>query len=138
MATIEYRRLFRANVCLKVSYKRVKEPKIVGITFSKNISSSGINVVILDCLKEGDELVLGIFLTEATKPIVARGKVIWQRPCTYQPKSNKKYYSTGLNFLEMAPDDAIKTSDFIGDVLRKQKESEDKAIIDKIEGLLNQ
>ncbi len=136
MATIEYRKLFRANVCLRIHYSVLKPPHKKGITFSRNISSTGINVIILDSLSESDELNLEIFFPNDPKPVVAKGKVIWQRACSYQPKSPKKYYSTGIHFMEMAAEDAIKTSDFIGDVLRIQKESEDKSIIEKIEGLV--
>ncbi len=135
MATIEYRKLFRAHVCLKVMYKAVKDLKIEGVSFSRNISSTGISLIILDSLKEGDELALEIFIPQETKPVTARGKIVWQRLCTYLPQSKKRYYSTGIHFLDMASEDAIKTSDFIGEVLRKQKEEEDKTIIEKIESI---
>ena len=135
MATIEYRKLFRANVCVMVKYKSLAQPKIEGATFSKNLSSTGLSVIIKERFKEGDGIVLEIFLSEKDKPIISKSKIVWQRLCTYIPKSQLRYYSTGIHFVQMSSQDAIKTSDFITDVLRRQKENEDKAIIDKIESL---
>jgi c-di-GMP-binding flagellar brake protein YcgR len=135
MSTIEYRKLFRANICLKVKYKTLKVPKVEGIAFTRNLSSTGVNVILAQKLKEGDELGLEIFLGQEVNLVVAKGTIIWQRLCTYQPKSQKRYYSAGIHFSEMSPDDAIKASDFITDTLRKQKEDEDRIIIEKMEGL---
>lgn len=136
MATIEYRKLFRANVNLKVNYKIASQPKAAGTTFSRNLSSIGINILIPEKLKEEEKLDLEIFLTESSKPVKAVGKAVWQSQCSYQPKSQRRYYSTGIHFLEMNSDDAIITSDFIGEILRRQKAEEDKLIIEKIEGIL--
>lgn len=135
MATIEYRKLFRANINLKVNYKILQEPMSEGITFSRNLSSIGINIIIMEKLSEDDVLSLEIYLLPDSKPVAAKGKVVWQRLCTYQTESKRRYYSTGIHFLAMPPDDAIKTSDFIGEILRKQKEEEDRTIIEKIESL---
>ncbi len=136
MSTIEYRKLFRANVSLQLNYQTIKEPKIEGVTFSRNLSSTGLNVILLDKIKEGEELALEIFLPQEAKAVIAKGRIIWQRPCSYQPESKRRYYSTGIHILEMASGDAIKTSDFISETLRKQKENEDREIVERIEKLL--
>jgi c-di-GMP-binding flagellar brake protein YcgR len=131
--TFEYRKLFRVNIVLKVEYKTLKVPILSGVAFSKNMSSTGMNIVMSHKLERNAELALQIYIPDSNKPITATGIIVWQSECSYTPKSRKKYYSCGIKFSQMQPEQAIITSDFVRDVLRQQSEEEIKKIIDMIE-----
>ncbi|MFH1655968.1 MAG: PilZ domain-containing protein [Candidatus Omnitrophota bacterium] len=133
MPTFEYRKLFRVNIALKVEYKTLREPILGGVAFSKNMSSTGINIVIPYKLERNTQLELQIYIPENEKPITARGIIVWQTECSYVPKSKKKYYSYGIKFSQMQPEEAIAASDFVRDVLKKQSDTQVKKIIDMIE-----
>lgn len=133
MPTFEYRKLFRANIILKVEYKSLKEPKINGIAFSKNISPTGMNIIMADNLEKNSELELQIYIKEGKKPIYARGKIIWQHECSKVWSSKKKYYAYGIQCDYMSSQDAISTSDFVRDIVKEQSESQIREIIFRIE-----
>ena len=133
MPTFEYRKLFRVNVALKVEYRTLKEPILGGVAFSKNMSSTGINIVMPHKLDKNAELDLKIHIPKSKKPVIARGNIIWQSECDYTPSSKKKYYSCGVKFSQMHPQEAIVASDFVREVLKKQSDEENKKIIDLIE-----
>ena len=133
MPTFEYRKLFRANIILKVEYHSLKEPKINGIAFSKNISPTGMSIIMADNLEKNSEVELQIYIKEGTKPIYARGKVIWLQECPKVSKSKKKYYSCGIQCDYMSSQDAVSTSDFVRDIVKEQSESQIREIISRLE-----
>ncbi|MFC1703260.1 PilZ domain-containing protein [Candidatus Omnitrophota bacterium] len=133
MPTFEFRRLLRANAVLKVSYKVSKALVVEGIAYSKNISSTGINIIMPHALEKGDRIEMHIHVFEKERPVLAKGKIVWQSSCAYVPTSKKKYYSTGIQFSYMSSEDAIKTSDFVRDVLQKQSQERIKQIIETLE-----
>jgi len=133
MPTFEYRKLFRADIILKVEYSSLKAPKISGIAFSKNISPTGMSIITADNLEKNSELELQIHIKEGKRPIYARGKIIWQHECPKVSPSKKKYYSCGIQCNYMSSQDAISTSDFVRDIVREQSESQIREIISRIE-----
>jgi hypothetical protein len=135
MSTFEYRKLLRANILLKVLYKTRSWPLLEGVAYSKNIGTLGLNIIVGDKLEKNAELVLQVFLPGDEKPVLTIGKVIWQYKCSYIPESKRSYYSTGIQFGEMAPDDAVKASDFIRNILKTRSDAEVKKIIDMIENI---
>ena len=138
MGTFEQRKLIRADILIKVIYKTIRKPQLEGFSFSKNISTIGINITIVDKLKKNTELEVKIYLPGQGKPVITKGKVIWQVRCSYIPNSKRQYYSTGVQFSHMLTDDAIKTSDFVKDTLTKQSDAWTQKIIKKIESKKNQ
>ncbi|MFC1594018.1 PilZ domain-containing protein [Candidatus Omnitrophota bacterium] len=135
MPTFEYRRLLRANTVIKVEYKTIKTPTLTGVALSKNLSSTGINIVMPHTLERGERIELTIFIPEQETPISARGKVMWQAECEYIPSSKKHYYSTGIQFNYMSSQDAITTSDFVRVVLQEESQERVKKIIQLLESL---
>ena len=133
MPTFEYRKLFRANIILRVDYHSLSDPEITGTAFSKNISPTGLNIVMPDKLKEGSELELKIHIVEGKEPIYAKGKIIWIQECPPVFKTEKKYYSCGIQCNYMSSEDAISTSDFVRDIVKEQSESQIKEIISRVE-----
>lgn len=135
MATFEYRKLLRANILLKVFYKTKNWPLLEGIAYSKNVGSIGVNIIMADKLDKNTDLELQIFLPDGGKPIFAKGKVIWQYKCSYVPESKNQYYSTGIQFSDMSPNDAIRASDFIRNLLKSRSDAEVIKIVEIIENI---
>lgn len=134
MPTFEHRKLFRTNIILKVVYNTLKEPPLKKTAFSKNISSTGINIITSEKLEKGTQLEIQIFISER-ESVGAKGEIIWQAGCSFIPASKRRYYTTGIQLVYMSSQDAIKTSDFVREMLRKQSEIDNKNIIEMIEGL---
>ena len=138
MSTFEFRKLLRVNALLKVEFRTKKEPVAQGIVFSKNISCVGVNLVMSTKLEKDTELDMHIYLSEHKQPVLAIGNVVWQVRCFYVPESKRLYYLTGIQFKNMSSDDAIRTSDFVREVLKRNSEAENRRIIDMIENLGSQ
>jgi c-di-GMP-binding flagellar brake protein YcgR len=134
MPTFEFRKLFRTDIILKIEYKTLKKPLLGGIAFSKNISSTGINIVMAQEFTKGTELEITIYLSE-NETVVAKGTIVWQSACAYIPPSKIEYNSTGIQFSYMSNEDAIRTSDFVREILKKHSEQENQEIIQRIENL---
>ena len=138
MSTFESRKLYRADIILRVEYETTnRKPFTEGIAFSKNLSCVGICVVMSDELSNKCTLDLAIHLPNKKKAIFARGEVLWQAECPSYPQGKRKYYTTGIQFSNMSTSDAIKESDFIKGVLIQKSEKENKLIIKKLEKLHN-
>ncbi|MFA6378184.1 MAG: PilZ domain-containing protein [Candidatus Omnitrophota bacterium] len=134
MGTIEHRRLFRAEVFTKISYETIKPPFVKGRAVTVDVSSIGIHMIGAERLEAGTELLLKIFFESRKTPISATAKVIWQKECMHQPNKKKVYYACGLMLLDMAPQDAILTSDYIFDAASKHQLSCEKQIIQQLQG----
>ena len=135
MATFEYRKLFRADVVLRVEYKIKGDPSSGGTAFSQNLSQTGINLILGERLPKDTELDIKIYLHEDKEPVIAKGSVVWQAQCSFVPASERKYYSTGILISDMSSKDAIRQSDFVRNCLVEKSESRKKEIIEKLEGL---
>jgi len=133
MGTIEHRKLFRAETCIKISYETTKEPHISGKAATVDISSIGAHMVTTHVLPAGTQLLVKLFIESQKTPISALAKVTWQKECVYQPKKAKRYYATGVMFEDMSLEDAILTSDYIFDKATKHQISCEKSIIRKLQ-----
>jgi hypothetical protein len=134
VSTFEYRKLLRANVLLRVLYKAKTAPSLEGIAYTKNVGTIGINMICAHQIERNTGLDLEIFLPQEEKPVIAKGRLIWQYKCSYIPDSKKQYYVCGIQFEDMSPDDAVKTSEFIRHLLQEKSTEEIKKIIEMIEG----
>ena len=137
MSTFEYRKLLRASVVLKVTYRTVKKPVFQETVFSKNISCVSIAIINTRIFQKDTEVLLEIYPSAHQQPILAKGRVKWQSKCSYTPKSGRQFYVTVVVFSEMLPDDVIRTSDFVKDILLQRSQEEETRIIDKIEEMAN-
>ena len=138
MSTFESRKLFRADVILRVEYETTnRKPFTEGISFSKNLSNVGICVVMPDRLSKNCKLDLAIHLPNKKKAIFAKGEVVWQMECLSYPESKKKYYITGIQFSNMSSSNAIKESDYIKGIMVQKSEKENRILIKKLEKLYN-
>lgn len=135
MSTFEYRKLLRADILLKVLYKTKNWPLLEGVAYSKNVGTIGVNIIMGDKLDKNTQLELQIFLPGDDRPVVVKGKLVWQYKCAYVPESKRQYYASGVQFTDMAPDDAIKASDFVRNLLKNRSDAEVKKIIVMIENI---
>jgi len=135
VSTFEYRKLLRANILLKVLYKTRSWPLLEGIAYSKNVGATGINIIMDDKIDKNTDLELRIFFPEHDNPVYVKGKLIWQCRCSYVPESKKQYFSCGIQFSDMSPEDAIRTSDFIRDLLKNRSDAEVRKIVEIIENI---
>jgi hypothetical protein len=134
MGTIEHRRLFRSQVFTKISFETIKPPFVKGKAITADISSIGLHMISTEPLVIGTELLIKILFESRKTPVSATAKVVWQKECLYQPDKKKTYYSSGLMLLDMSPQDAILTSDYVFDAATKHQLSCEKQIIQKLEG----
>ncbi|MFZ5800049.1 MAG: PilZ domain-containing protein [Candidatus Omnitrophota bacterium] len=133
MATFEYRKLLRASVMLKVTYKTFGEPHLEGSGYSRNVGTIGVNLILSDKIERNTDVEVKILLPDNDIPVIARGKVIWVHRCEYIPPSNKQYYVCGVQFDDMSETDAVKTSDFVHRLLKEKSAQELKKTVDKLE-----
>ena len=132
MSTIEYRKLFRADITVELRYKLKSEPLLEYKGLSKNLGATGLQMVI-DKRMDKDVLIdLEINLPN-TKPIHFAGSIVWQVKCDYVPESKTVYYSTRVKFLQASSKDVITVSDFITDILKKGAADREKEIIENLE-----
>lgn len=133
MGTIEHRRLFRSEVCVKVVYETIKPPLLKGRAITVDISSIGIHIIGSDKLTVGADLLVKLFFESRKTPISAVAKVVWQKECRLQPDKKKVFYATGLVLVDMSPEDAILTSDYIFDAAKKHQLDCEKKIIQQLQ-----
>jgi c-di-GMP-binding flagellar brake protein YcgR len=135
MPTFEFRKLYRVDIALKVEYRTQEEPFVEGVGLSKNLSSTGVNIVTADRLEEGTALELRVYFPSGgQQPLTARGVVEWLAECSFIPLSGKKYYTVAVHFSNMSTEDAIRGSDFVQNTLKEQSEERNREIIEKLEG----
>jgi len=133
MGTIEHRRLFRSEACVKVIYETVKPPLIKGRAITVDISSIGIHIIGSDKFTVGADLLVKLFFESRKTPISAVAKVVWQKECRLQPDKKKVFYAAGLMLVDMSPEDAILTSDYIFDAAKKHQLACEKKIIQQLQ-----
>ena len=133
MPTIEHRKLFRARIAVQIAYETLSKPVVNGVFLTTDVSSSGACVIGTKKLELDTDLKLNIFFQEGANPVAASGKIIWKKQCQYVPQSKHVYYAYGLRFLEMTPSDAIKTSDYVYEMVRASHEMEERETIQQLE-----
>ncbi len=135
MGTIEYRKLFRARVNLEMSFETREASPRKGVLLSSDLSSSGASVIGNEKLDIATELDLTLPVNGGRDCVKTIAKIIWQKQCQYVPKSRQTYHAFGLRFLDMSPEDAVLTSDFIYEIVKTNHEQEEKALIHRFEEL---
>lgn len=133
--TFEHRKLYRADIILKVDYKTVKAPLVKGTAFTKNISSTGLNVIMPHGLSEGTKIDFKIYIKGDSKAVSGEGEILWSEKCSFKPDSNREYYSAGVLIDDMSSEDAILESDFVREILVRKSMEETIEIIKKLESL---
>ncbi len=133
--SFNFRKLIRGHLPLNVEYEILGEEQVKGRTLSKNFSSSGINILIPQRLRETTLLELRIYLPSLPGPISAKGKIIHQKEIDYLERDKKVYFMTGIEFTQISSLDKNKLMDCVISNLRKESEEADIKLINMIENL---
>ena len=133
--SFNFRKLIRGHLPLNVEYEILGEEQVKGRTLSKNFSSSGINILIPQRLRETTFVHLKIHLPSVPGPISATGKTIYQKEIDYLEWGKKRYFMTGIEFTEISSLDKNKLMDCVISNLRKESEEADTKLINMIENL---
>lgn len=109
----------------RVSYKCLIRVSQQGVeesieTFTENIGSGGICVVLEKRLGLFEKVEMQIFIEEGAHPIECRGAVVWVVKSTRSGKSGADTYDTGIEFQEIKSDDRKRISTLVEDILESE------------------
>ncbi len=129
-----FRKHIRACVSLKVDYKILGELEIEGSTLSKDLSTSGINILVREGLEGKPLAELKIYLPSVAEAICVNGRMLWQKEVDHAA-SKRRYFATGMEFTEMRSIDKNELVKCVIGNLKKESEEADAKLIDRIESM---
>ena len=102
----ERRQAQRLNASVFVKYSIEKKPHIKLAGHTKDVSSSGMGLVVNEKLYEGTLLLLEFELPELKNAVCAEGKVVWVKgDLADRNKTGKREFQAGIQFLNIKADD---------------------------------
>ena len=116
---INRRKFPRANYKCLISIKKRLNAKTIS-TQTENIGSGGICVLLKEDLGLFQGVDVELFLDETRPPIKCGGTVVWVVKKSSAKKSGT-IYDTGIEFIDMRPEDREKISEIVEEILEKQK-----------------
>lgn len=117
---INRRKFPRANYkCTIVIKKRLNARSIS--TRTENIGAGGICVIIKDDLGLFQGVDIELFLDDGKGPIKCGGTVVWVVKKTDVKQKAAHLFDTGLEFVDMRPEDRERTTDIVEKILRSQR-----------------
>ncbi len=118
---INRRRFPRANYkCLITIKKRVTAKTIS--TYTENIGAGGICVLLKEDLGLFQGVDVELFLGEGIPEIKCGGTIVWVVKKTDPKQKGAYYYDTGIEFIDIRPEDREKMSEVIDDILKKSRQ----------------
>ena len=90
-------------------------------TGSKNISSGGLCIIVIERLEYGAVLNLKFSLPDLKKIINAKGKVAWVKELRIGTKRAGDFYEAGIEFMEINKSDRDKIKDYVVSKLGRMK-----------------
>ena len=114
---INRRKFPRANYKCLISIKKRLNAKTIS-TQTENIGAGGICVLVKEDLGLFQGVDVELFLDENRPPIKCGGTVVW----VVKKSSTKKgitIYDTGVEFIDMRPEDREKISEIVEEILEK-------------------
>ncbi|MFA5143117.1 MAG: PilZ domain-containing protein [Candidatus Omnitrophota bacterium] len=116
---INRRKFPRANYKCLISIKRRLTAKTIS-THTENIGAGGICVLLKDDLGLFQGVDVELFLDESRPPIRCGGTIVWVVKKSGQKKS-APLYDTGIEFIDIRPEDREKVTEVVEDILVSQK-----------------
>ena len=117
---INRRKFPRANYkCLIAIKKRLTSKSIA--TQTENIGAGGICVIIKDDLGLFQGVDLELYLDEARPPIKCGGTVVWVVKKSDPMHKGAHSYDTGIEFIDIRPEDREKISEIVEEILENQR-----------------
>ena len=118
---INRRRFPRATYDCLISIKKRLTAKTIS-TRTENIGAGGICVLLKEDLGLFQGVDIELFLGEPTPPIKCGGTVVWVVKKS-EPKQKGSYlYDTGIEFIDIRPEDREKISDIVEDILKTSRQ----------------
>jgi hypothetical protein len=119
---INRRKFPRANYKCLITIKKRLTAKTIS-THTENIGAGGICVIIKEDLGLFQGVDLELFVEEGRPPIRSGGTVVWVVKKS-EPKQKGSYvYDTGIEFIDIRPEDRDKISEAVEGILKTQAKS---------------
>jgi len=116
---INRRKFPRANYKCLISIKKRLTAKTIS-TQTENIGAGGICVLLKEDLGLFQGVDVELFLDEGKTAVKSGGTVVWVVKKSSAKKSGT-IYDTGIEFIDMRPEDREKISEIVEEILEKQK-----------------
>lgn len=116
---INRRKFPRANYKCLISIKRRLTAKTIS-TQTENIGAGGICVLLKEDLGLFQGVDVELFLDDSKHPIKSGGTVVWVVKKS-SPKKGGTLYDTGIEFIDIRPEDREKISEIVEEILDKSK-----------------
>lgn len=117
---INRRRFPRANYKCLIEIKRRQGAKTIS-TKTENIGAGGICVIIKQDLGLFQGVDLELFLEENQPAMKCGGTVVWVVKRGDQKQKDSFMYDTGIEFIDMRPEDREKISEIVEKILKQQR-----------------
>lgn len=117
---INRRKFPRANYECRIVIKKRQNAKTIS-TQTENIGAGGICVIIGDDLGLFQGVDIELFLDDGKGPIKCGGTVVWVVRKTDLKQKGTPLFDTGVEFVDMRPEDRERTTDIVEKILKKQR-----------------
>ncbi len=118
---INRRRFPRANYKCLISIKKRLTAKTIS-THTENIGAGGICVLLKEDLGLFQGVDVELFLSETGPQIKCGGTLVWVVKKTDPKQKGAYYYDTGIEFIDIRPEDRDKISDIIDEILKVRRQ----------------
>ena len=119
---INRRKFPRAEYKCLIAIKKRLNAKTIS-TQTENIGAGGICVLLKDDLGLFQGVDLELFLEESGKPpIKCGGTIVWVVKKTDSKKKDSHVFDTGIEFIDVRPEDREKISQVVENILKKQRQ----------------
>ncbi|MFH0764276.1 MAG: PilZ domain-containing protein [Candidatus Omnitrophota bacterium] len=116
---INRRKFPRANYKCLISIKKRLTAKTIS-TETENIGAGGICVIIKEDLGLFQGVDVELYLDENRPPIKSGGTVVWVVKKSFSKKGSY-LYDTGIEFIDIRPEDREKISERVEEILKNQR-----------------
>ncbi|MCX5678202.1 MAG: PilZ domain-containing protein [Candidatus Omnitrophica bacterium] len=118
---INRRRFPRANYKCLISIKKRLTAKTIS-THTENIGAGGICVLLKEDLGLFQGVDVELFIDEKGPQIKCGGTLVWVVKKTDPKQKGSYYYDTGIEFIDIRPEDRDKISDIIDEILKVRRQ----------------
>ncbi len=116
---INRRKFPRANYKCLISIKKRLTAKTIS-TQTENIGAGGICVLVKEDLGLFQGVDVELFLDDSKHPIKCGGTIVWVVKKA-APKKGASIYDTGIEFIDIRPEDREKISEIVEEIMKKAK-----------------
>lgn len=118
--SINRRKFPRANYKCLISIRKRLTSKVIS-TRTENIGAGGICVMLKEDLGLFQGVDIELFISEGNNPpIKCGGTVVWVVKKA-QPKKGEHLFDTGIEFIDIRPEDRERITEVVEDILKGQK-----------------